>query len=165
MPTEQGSNANASSFPAAPSREDLSSRSKRREIEVLVVDDSAVVRQVMSTVLSQEPGMHVTLAADPIIAMDKMKRQRPDVILLDLEMPRMDGLTFLRKIMAEDPIPVIVCLAMAAPGSDYALSALDDGALDVITKPTVGVKGFLYESAILLIDTVRSAAQARWIAR
>jgi len=105
--------------------------------------------------------MRVTAAADPLIALDKMKRQRPDVILLDLEMPRMDGLTFLRKIMAEDPIPVIVCSALAPPGSDYALAALDDGALDVIAKPTVGVKNFLYESAILLIDAVRSAAQAR----
>ena len=132
-----------------------------RTIEVLVVDDSAVVRQVMTTVLAQEPGMSVTAAADPLIAMDKMKRCRPHVILLDLEMPRMDGLTFLRKIMAEDPIPVVVCSALAPPGSDIALSALDDGALDVITKPNVGVKSFLYESAILLIDTVRSAAQAR----
>jgi two-component system chemotaxis response regulator CheB len=125
------------------------------------VDDSAVVRQVMTTVLAQEPGMNVTVAADPLIAMDKMKRSRPDVILLDLEMPRMDGLTFLRKIMAEDPIPVVVCSALAPPGSDIALSALGDGALDVITKPNVGVKGFLYESAIMLIDTIRSAAQAR----
>lgn len=134
---------------------------KSREIHVLVVDDSAVVRQVMTSVLSQEPGIKVAVAADPLIALDKMKRQRPDVILLDLEMPRMDGLTFLRKIMAEDPIPVVVCSALAPPGSDYALSALDDGALDVIAKPNVGVKGFLYESAVLLIDTVRSAAQAK----
>jgi two-component system chemotaxis response regulator CheB len=138
-----------------------SDSSPRREIEVLVVDDSAVVRQVMATVLAQEPGMRITVAADPLIAMDKMKRMRPDVILLDLEMPRMDGLTFLRKIMSEDPIPVVVCSALAPPGSDIALSAFDDGAIDVITKPTVGVKGFLYESAILLIDTVRSASQAR----
>jgi len=130
------------------------------KIEVLVVDDSAVVRQVMAAVLSQESGINVTVAADPLIAMEKMKRGRPDVILLDLEMPRMDGLTFLRKIMAEDPIPVVVCSALAPPGSDIALTALDEGALDVITKPNVGVKNFLYESAILLIDAVRSAAQA-----
>jgi two-component system chemotaxis response regulator CheB len=147
------------SIPADPRRE--AGRSPQREIEVLVVDDSAVVRQVTAAVLSQEPGMHVSVAADPLIAMDKMKRQRPDVILLDLEMPRMDGLTFLRKIMAEDPIPVVVCSALAPPGSDNALLAFDDGAVDVIGKPTVGVKNFLYESAILLIDTVRSAAQAR----
>jgi two-component system, chemotaxis family, protein-glutamate methylesterase/glutaminase len=133
----------------------------RREIEVLVVDDSAVMRQVTAAVLSQESGMHVSVAADPLIAMDKMKRLRPDVILLDLEMPRMDGLTFLRKIMAEDPIPVVVCSALAPPRSDTALLAFEEGAVDVISKPTVGVKNFLYESAILLIDTVRSAAIAR----
>ena len=137
----------------------------RRKIEVLVVDDSAVVRQVMAAVLAQEAGINVTVAADPLIAMEKMKRTRPHVILLDLEMPRMDGLTFLRKIMAEDPIPVVVCSALALPGSEIVLSALDDGALDIITKPSVGVKGFLYESAIQLIDTVRSAAQARVRAR
>ncbi len=132
-----------------------------KEIDVLVVDDSAVVRQVMATVLTQEPGINVSTAADPLIAIDKMKRLRPHVILLDLEMPRMDGLTFLRKIMAEDPLPVVICSALASPGSEAALAALDEGALDVISKPNVGVKGFLYESAILLIDTVRSAAQAR----
>jgi two-component system, chemotaxis family, protein-glutamate methylesterase/glutaminase len=147
--------------PASAPQDGHSSQAPRRAIEVLVVDDSAVVRQVTASVLSQEPGMNVTVAADPLIAMDKMKRQRPDVILLDLEMPRMDGLTFLRKIMAEDPIPVVVCSALAPPRSDTALLAFDDGAVDVISKPTVGVKSFLYESAILLIDTVRSAAQAR----
>lgn len=134
---------------------------RNRDIEVLVVDDSAVVRQVMASVLSQEPGMHVTVAADPLIAMDKMKGGRPDVILLDLEMPRMDGLTFLRKIMAEDPLPVVVCSALASPGSESALAALDDGAVEIINKPSVDVKSFLYESAVLLVDAVRSAAQAR----
>jgi two-component system, chemotaxis family, protein-glutamate methylesterase/glutaminase len=131
------------------------------EIEVLVVDDSAVTRQVITAVLSQEPGLNVSVAFDPIIAMDKMKRKRPDVILLDLEMPRMDGLTFLRKIMAEDPIPVVICSALALGGSDAALRAMSDGAVDIITKPTVGVKEFLYESAVLLVDAVRSAARAR----
>jgi two-component system, chemotaxis family, protein-glutamate methylesterase/glutaminase len=161
MPSETNRCGDPNARPGASSGECPRSPNARREISVLVVDDSAVVRQVMASVLSQEPGMNVAVAADPLIAMDKMKRQRPDVILLDLEMPRMDGLTFLRKIMAEDPIPVIVCSALAPPGSDYALSALDDGALDVIAKPTVGVKSFLYESAVLLIDSVRSAAQAR----
>lgn len=130
-------------------------------INVMVVDDSAVVRQVTATVLSQEPGINVIVAADPLIALEKMKYLRPHVILLDLEMPRMDGMTFLRKIMAEDPIPVVICSALASPGSDLALLALNEGALDVVTKPTVGVKSFLYESAIMLLDTVRSAAQAQ----
>ncbi len=130
-------------------------------IDVLVVDDSAVVRQVVSGVLSQEPGIRVAVAADPLIAMDKMKADRPDVILLDLEMPRMDGLTFLRKIMAEEPLPVVICSALATPGSESALQALEDGAVEIIAKPSADVKNFLYESAILLVDAVRSAAQAR----
>lgn len=130
------------------------------EIEVLVVDDSAVTRQVIAAVLSQVPGLNISVAFDPIIAMEKMKRKRPDVILLDLEMPRMDGLTFLRKIMAEDPIPVVICSALASAGSDAAMRAMSDGAVDIITKPGVGVKEFLYESAVILVDAVLSAARA-----
>jgi len=86
----------------------------------MVVDDSAVVRQVMQNILGQEPDMTVTVASDPLIALQKMKQIRPDVILLDLEMPRMDGLTFLRKIMAEDPIPTLVCSGAAAKGTEKA---------------------------------------------
>jgi two-component system chemotaxis response regulator CheB len=127
----------------------------------MVVDDSAVVRQVMQAILGQEPDMAVTVASDPLIAMQKMKQTRPHVILLDLEMPRMDGLTFLRKIMAEDPIPTLVCSGVAARGTDKALLALDEGALDIVTKPRIGVSNFLHESALMLIDMVRAAAQAR----
>src|SRR5260221_14681368 len=83
----------------------MQSHSNPSPIQVLVVDDSAVVREVMHAILSQEPDMVVAVAADPLIAMQKMKQMRPHVVVLDLEMPRMDGLTFLRKIMAEDPIP------------------------------------------------------------
>src|SRR6266576_3220196 len=99
------------------------------QIQVLVVDDSAVVRQVMHALLSQEGDINVTVAADPIFAMQKMKQFRPHVIVLDLEMPRMDGLTFLRKIMAEDPIPTLICSGVAAQGTEKALVALDEGAL------------------------------------
>lgn len=130
-------------------------------IQVLVVDDSAVVRQVMQAILSQEPDLAVTVAADPLIAMKKMEQVRPHVVLLDLEMPRMDGLTFLRKIMAEDPIPTVVCSGVAARGTENALSALDEGALGIVTKPKIGVGNFLHESALMLIDTVKAAAQAR----
>jgi two-component system chemotaxis response regulator CheB len=130
-------------------------------IQVLVVDDSAVVRQVMHAILSQEPDMAVTVAADPLIAMQKMKQVRPHVVVLDLEMPRMDGLTFLRKIMAEDPIPTLVCSGVAARGTENALVALDEGALGILTKPKVGVGNFLHESALALIDMVRAAAQAK----
>ncbi len=130
-------------------------------IQVLVVDDSAVVRQVMHAILSQEPDMAVTVAADPLIAMQKMRQVRPHVVVLDLEMPRMDGLTFLRKIMAEDPIPTLVCSGVAARGTNNALVALDEGALGILAKPKVGVGNFLHESALALIDMVREAAQAK----
>ena len=130
------------------------------QIQVLVVDDSAVVRQVTAAVLSHEPDISVSVAADPIIAMQKMKQTRPHVILLDLEMPRMDGLTFLRKIMAEDPIPTLVCSSVAGKGTNSALRALDEGAVGIVTKPKLGVRDFLRDSAIVLIDMVRSAASA-----
>jgi len=126
-----------------------------------VVDDSAVVRQVMTSILSPTRGITVATAADPLIAMDKMKRIRPDVILLDLEMPRMDGLSFLRKIMAEDPIPVVICSGLAGPGTEAGLRALEEGAVEIVTKPRLGVKGFLEESASILVDAVRAAAHAR----
>ena len=129
-------------------------------IRVLVVDDSAVVRQVVQAVLSQESDMVVTVAAHPLIAMEKMHQARPDVILLDLEMPRMDGLTFLQKIMAEDPIPTLICSGVAARGTEMALRALDQGAVGIVTKPKLGVHNFLHESALILIDMVRSAAKA-----
>jgi len=132
-----------------------------RPIRVLVVDDSAVVRQVMEAVLSQEQDMSVMVAADPLIALQKMSRVRPDVIVLDLEMPRMDGLTFLRKIMADDPIPTVICSGMAARGTEAALRALDDGAVGIVAKPKLGVRNFLHESALVLTDIVRSAAGAR----
>lgn len=130
-------------------------------IQVLVVDDSAVVRQVMHAILSQEPDMAVTVAADPLIAMQKMTQVRPHVVILDLEMPRMDGLTFLRKIMAEDPIPTLVCSGVAVKGTEKALLALEEGALGILTKPKLGVGNFLHESALALIDMVRAAAQAK----
>ena len=138
----------------------MQNHSRPFPIQVLVVDDSAVVRQVMHAILSQETDMEVTVAADPLIAMQKMKQMRPHVVVLDLEMPRMDGLTFLRKIMAEDPIPTLVCSGVAAPRTENALVALEQGALGIISKPKLGVGNFLHESALVLIDTVRAAAQA-----
>ena len=130
-------------------------------LNVLVVDDSATVRQVLMAVLSEKRGFRVTVAADPIIAMEKMKKFPPDVILLDLEMPRMDGLTFLEKIMSQNPVPVVVCSGLTGPRTEEAIRALEFGAVDIITKPKVGLRGFLEESAVLLEDTVRAAATAR----
>lgn len=131
------------------------------EIKVLVVDDSAVVRQALEAVLSQEPGISVAVASDPLIAQRKMSKVRPDVILLDLDMPRMNGLTFLRQIMADDPIPTVICSGVAARGTESALRALDEGAVGIITKPQLGIRDFLHESAVVLTDMVRSAAKAR----
>jgi two-component system chemotaxis response regulator CheB len=129
-------------------------------VRVLVVDDSAVVRMALGQILGHG-GMAVTVANDPLIAMDKMRRERPDVIVLDIEMPRMDGLTFLQKIMTEDPIPVVVCSGLAGPGTEVALHALEEGAVDVLAKPRLGVKGFLEESARRIVQVVRAAAEAR----
>jgi len=134
-------------------------------LHVLVVDDSAVVREVMTAVLSQEAGISVAVAADPFIAINKIKQKRPDVIVLDLEMPRMDGLTFLRKIVKEDPIPVVVCSALTGQETSIGLQALDEGAVEVVTKPRLGVKEFLHESAVTLIDAVRAAHQSKHIIR
>jgi two-component system chemotaxis response regulator CheB len=132
----------------------------RDPLNVLIVDDSAVVRMVLSAILSRGSKMKVEVAADPLIAMDKMRRFCPDVVVLDLEMPRMDGLTFLRKLMAERPLPVVVCSALSEPGTEAALRALEEGAVDIVAKPRIGVKEFLEEHAVLLSDAVRAAAAA-----
>lgn len=150
----------AASF-GGPDRSLPGERSLPRSIHVLVVDDSAVVRQVLTAILSQESGMTVSTAPDPIIAMDKMTRRRPDVILLDLEMPRMDGLTFLHKIMTEDPIPVVVCSSFTGAGTEAALLAMEEGAVEIVTKPKLGLREFLHDSGVAVIEAVRGAARAR----
>jgi two-component system chemotaxis response regulator CheB len=120
-----------------------------------------VVRQVISTILSREPGMTVTAAADPIVAMEQMARVRPDVVILDLEMPRMDGLTFLHKIMTETPIPVVICSSFTGAGTEAAVLAMEEGAVEIVTKPKLGLREFFEESAVLFVDAVRAAARAR----
>jgi two-component system chemotaxis response regulator CheB len=130
-------------------------------LHVLVVDDSAVVRQALSSILSQDPAMRVRTAHDPLIAAQKMAQERVDVLILDLEMPRMDGLTFLRKIMEENPLPVVICSGAVGPGTPAAMQALQDGAVAIIAKPELGVRAFLEESSVMLLDAVRGAAQAR----
>lgn len=128
-------------------------------IDVLVVDDSAIVRHLMSTLLGPETGVRVTTASDPVVAMAQMRRHRPHVILLDLEMPRMDGITFLKQIMATDPLPVVVCSGFAEPGTTIAMRALAAGAVDVLTKPRVTSTG--HAEVTGLLDVVRAAAQAK----
>lgn len=130
-------------------------------LRVLIVDDSAVVRQTLSSIINAQPDMIAIVAADPLIAFGKMKHALPDVIVLDLEMPRMDGLTFLRKVMADHPLPVVICSEYVGQGSELALRALEQGAVDLVTKPRVGLRHFVEESALLLVDTIRGAACAR----
>lgn len=132
------------------------------KIKVLVVDDSAVVREVVKQVLESDPGIEVyATAMDPIFAMDKMKVQWPDVVVLDIEMPRMDGLTFLHKIMAERPTPVVICSTLTEKGAQATMQALAAGATSIITKPKMGVKRYLQEDASNdLVGAVKAAARA-----
>ena len=130
-------------------------------IRVLVIDDSAVVREAITKLLDEDPGIEVMgAAADPFIAAKKMEEEVPDVITLDIEMPRMDGLTFLKKIMTQHPLPVIICSTLTEQGSDLSLKALETGALDIITKPRLGTKQFLEESRVRIVDAVKAAAKA-----
>ena len=131
-------------------------------IRVLIVDDSAVVRQTLSEVLSTDPEIEVIgTAADPFVAAERMREQVPDVITLDIEMPRMDGLTFLQKIMSQHPIPVVICSSLAEEGAQSTLKALEYGAVDIITKPHLGSKQFLEDSRIALCQAVKAAAAAQ----
>ncbi|MGH8430427.1 MAG: protein-glutamate methylesterase/protein-glutamine glutaminase, partial [Solimonas sp.] len=130
-------------------------------IRVLVVDDSAVVRQVVTGMLTAASGIEVIGAAsDPLRAMDIMKRQWPDVIVLDVEMPRMDGITFLRQIMHERPTPVIICSTLTEKGAKTTIDALGAGAVAIVTKPKLSLKQFLNDSSDDLIGAVRAAARA-----
>ena len=133
-----------------------------KKIRVLIVDDSAVVRQAMTEILSSDPHIEViAVASDPFVAAERLSREIPDVITLDVEMPRMDGITFLKKLMSQHPIPVVMCSSLAGQGSDTALKALEYGAVDIIQKPLMGVKAFLEESRVIICDAVKAAAMAR----
>lgn len=132
-----------------------------KKIRVLVVDDSATVRQTMKEVLESDSQIEVmATASDPFVAVERIKKEIPDVITLDIEMPRMDGLTFLQKIMSQHPIPVVICSSLTESGSESALLALERGAIDIITKPKIGTKEFLQESCVRICDVVKAAAQA-----
>lgn len=132
-----------------------------KPINVLIVDDSAVVRQVVSGMITRDPQIRVLAAvSDPILAMERMKREWPDVIILDIEMPRMDGLTFLRKLMDERPTPVVICSTLTERGAETTMQALSAGAVGILTKPKLGLKKFLEDSEVEFIDAVKTAAQA-----
>ena len=131
------------------------------KIKVIIVDDSAVVRQVNKETLEREADIEViAVVSDPLFALEKMKLQWPDVIVTDIEMPRMDGITFLKKVMAERPTPTVVCSSLAEKGAAATMEALAAGALSIITKPKMGVKQFLQESGNDIVSAVRAAARA-----
>lgn len=137
-----------------------------KKIRVLIVDDSAVVRQTLSSILQTDPDIEImATACDPYIAAKRIQAEVPDVITLDVEMPRMDGITFLRKIMTQHPIPVLIISTLTEEGSKTALKALEYGAVDVISKPRMDTKQFIEESKTKLIEAVRAAAHAKVIAR
>jgi len=134
----------------------------KRKIKVLIVDDSALVRQTLTSLLEADPEIEVMgTATDPFVAAERMRHQVPDVITLDFDMPRMDGLTFLRKIMSQHPLPVVMCCELPASVSDVMLRALEFGAVDVIEKPETGTKQFLEDSRQRICEVVKAAANAR----
>jgi two-component system chemotaxis response regulator CheB len=133
-----------------------------KKIRVLIVDDSAVVRQTLEEVLSSDREIEVmATASDPYIAAEKILHEVPDVISLDVEMPRMDGITFLQKLMSQHPLPVVICSSLTESGSETALKALEYGAVEIIQKPRIGTRQFLEESRVRICDAVKAAAQAK----
>ena len=131
------------------------------KIKVMIVDDSALVRQVVAQALATDPGIEVIgSASDPIFALQKMKSSWPDVLVIDIEMPRMDGITFLKKVMAEHPTPAVICSSLAEKGAQATFEALAAGALAIITKPKVGLKSFLEDASNDIVQAVRCAARA-----
>ena len=133
-----------------------------KKIRVLIVDDSASVRQTLTTVLQSDPAIEVIgSASDPFMAAKRIQDEVPDVITLDVEMPRMDGITFLRKLMSQHPVPVVMCSSLTEAGSETLLQALEAGAVDIILKPRIGAADHLAESALRICEVVKSAAVAR----
>ena len=131
-------------------------------IKVLVIDDSAIVRQVLSQIINDSAGMEVIdTAQDPIFALQKLEKITPDVITLDVEMPRMDGLTFLQKLMSENPIPVVMCSTLTQKSSSTSVKALHLGAVEIVGKPTSNLKHELQEQKKQVADAIRAASRAR----
>ena len=135
---------------------------QNKKIRVLIVDDSAIMRQTLSAIFSSDPLIEVIgTASDPYIAAKKIQKEVPTVISLDIEMPRMDGLTFLRKIMTQHPIPVVIISSLTQKGTETAMRALEYGAVEIITKPQMNTKEFIEESKIRLCDVIKAAAYAK----
>ncbi|HMW59920.1 MAG TPA: chemotaxis response regulator protein-glutamate methylesterase [Leptospiraceae bacterium] len=133
-----------------------------KKIGVMIVDDSAVVRTVLTTVLTSVSDIEViATAGDPIFAMEKMKKRWPDVIVLDIEMPRMNGIDFLKTLMRDHPTPCVICSSLTAEGTSVAMQAMAAGAVSIISKPKMGTKEFLEESRDRIVDAVRGASQSQ----
>jgi two-component system chemotaxis response regulator CheB len=132
-----------------------------QRIRVMIVDDSAVVRQVLSAALEEDAEIEILgTASDPVFALEKMQRDWPDVIVLDVEMPRMDGITFLKKLMLEHPTPVVICSTLTGKGTETTMQALAAGAVSIVTKPTIGLKQYLQDTSEDLVHAVKAAARA-----
>ena len=133
-----------------------------QKIRVLIVDDSAVVRQTLSQIVASDPLLEVMgTASDPYFAAKKIADETPDVITLDVEMPRMNGLTFLKKIMAQHPIPVVIISSLTDAATETGMKALEYGAVEIITKPQMNTKQFIEESRIRICDAIKAAAHAK----
>jgi two-component system chemotaxis response regulator CheB len=131
-------------------------------IRVMIVDDSAAVRRALSDIVASDRGLEVmATAGDPYAAVEKMNREMPDVMILDIELPRMDGITFLKRIMAQNPIPVVICSSHTTHGSEAMLHALEAGAVEVIEKPAMSSQAAFHESARAICRAVHAAAVAR----
>ncbi len=130
-------------------------------IKVMVVDDSAVIRRVLTDIINKDPALELMAAViDPIFAMKRLESGWPDVMVLDVEMPRMDGITFLKKIMAEHPIPVVICSTLTGAGAETTMQAMSSGAVDIVTKPKLGAKSYFQDEERMFVDVIKSAAAA-----
>ncbi|MBE2169162.1 MULTISPECIES: protein-glutamate methylesterase/protein-glutamine glutaminase [unclassified Cobetia] len=131
-------------------------------IRVLCVDDSALIRELMAEIINAQPDMQVVATApDPLVARDLIKRHEPDVLTLDVEMPRMDGLDFLERLMRLRPMPVVMVSSLTERGGEITLRALELGAVDFVSKPRLGIRGGMLEYAETIADKIRAAARAR----
>src|SRR5690606_12585510 len=136
------------------------------KIKVVVVDDSALIRGVMKEIINSQPDMEVVgVAPDPIMARELIKQTNPDVLTLDVEMPRMDGLDFLEKLMRLRPMPVVMVSSLTERGSEITLRALELGAVDFVTKPKMSIQSGMLEYTEMISDKIRAASRARIKAR